>query len=113
HIEAEREAMTKMFVASGLELVRHTIVRHTLSFASAEAFVKAMSEACTWRRIWEDLGPARIERVARRFYDLASGPDAPLSFEPPATLAIATRPGAEVELEVRSIRTSKPPTTAK
>jgi ubiquinone/menaquinone biosynthesis C-methylase UbiE len=110
HMEAQREAMQKMFESARLELVRHTIVRHTLSFASAEAFFKAMSEACTWRRVWEELGPARLERIATRFYERVGGPDAPLSFEPPATLAIATLPGAEVDLEVRSIRgPTKPP----
>ena len=90
-----------MFYGAGLAMVRHTVVRHTLSFASAEAFVRAMREACTWRRIWEELGDARLERVAARFYEETGGPGAPLSFDPPATLAIAAVPGAEVELENR------------
>ncbi len=101
HIDATREAMAAMFADAGLTMVRHTVVRHTLSFASAEAFVKAMREACTWRRVWEELGDARLERVAARFYDHAGGPGAPVSFDPPATIAIATLPGAEVELENR------------
>ena len=93
--------MANMFADAGLAMVRHTVVRHTLSFASAEAFVRAMREACTWRRIWEELGDARLERVAARFYEETGGPGAPLSFDPPATLAIAALPGTEVELENR------------
>jgi SAM-dependent methyltransferase len=100
-ILAAREAMESMFAEAGLTMVRHTVVRHTLSFKSGEAFVKALREACTWRRIWEEIGDARIDRLATRFYDLTGGPDAPLSFDPPATLAIAALPGAEVELEHR------------
>jgi hypothetical protein len=57
-----------------------------------------MREACTWRRIWEDLGDARMERVASLFYEKVGGPTTPLSFDPPATIAIAAPPGAEVEL---------------
>jgi ubiquinone/menaquinone biosynthesis C-methylase UbiE len=109
HVHAAREAMQSMFQGAGLSMVRHTVVRHTLSFKSAEAFVRAMREACTWRRIWEELGDARLERVAARFYDRVGGPSAPVSFDPPATLAIAALPGAEVELEHRpSVRA--PPT---
>jgi ubiquinone/menaquinone biosynthesis C-methylase UbiE len=100
-ILAAREAMEAMFAEAGLTMVRHTVVRHTLSFKSGEAFVKALREACTWRRIWEEIGDARIGRLASRFYDMTGGPDAPLSFDPPATLAIAALPGAEVELEHR------------
>ena len=113
HIDAERDTMGKMFQAGGLQMVRHTVVRHTLNFPSNEAFIRAMSEACTWRRIWEELGEARMERVASRFYDVMGGPDAPLSFSPPATVAIASLPSADVELEARpSMRVpnpSKPP----
>src|SRR5690606_25806838 len=39
NVDASREAMTKMFEASGLSLVRHTVLRHTVTFATAEAFV--------------------------------------------------------------------------
>lgn len=101
HLEAEREAMAEMFEQAGLVMVRHTLVRHTLGFKSAEAFVRAMREACTWRRVWEELGDARLERVAARFYERNGGPDKPISFEPPATLAIAARPGAQIALEHR------------
>ncbi|MEO6421005.1 MAG: hypothetical protein ABIP39_16455, partial [Polyangiaceae bacterium] len=68
---------------------------------TAEAFVTAIREACTWRKIWEELGDARIARVAARFYGLVGGPDSPLTFEPPATLAIAGHPGAEIMIESR------------
>jgi len=101
HVDAERDAMAAMFAEGGLAMVRHTVVRHTLSFRSAEAFVKAMREACTWRRLWEELGDARLERVAARFYEKVGGPETPLSFDPPATLAIAAHPGAEVGLQHR------------
>jgi SAM-dependent methyltransferase len=104
-IRGERASMERMFADAGLAMVRHTVVRHTLSFKSAEAFVRALREACTWRRIWEEIGDARVERLAARFYERTLGPDAPLSFTPAATLAIAALPGAEVELEHRpSIR---------
>lgn len=109
HVQAAREAMQAMFGQAGLSMVRHTVVRHTLSFKSAESFVRAMREACTWRRIWEELGDARLDRVATRFYERVGGPTTPLSFDPPATLAIAALPGAEVELEHRpSVRAPMP-----
>jgi ubiquinone/menaquinone biosynthesis C-methylase UbiE len=113
NIHAAREAMEKMFGDAGLAMVRHTVVRHTLSFPTAEAFVRAMGEACTWRRVWEELGEARLERVAAKFYEKVGGPDEPVTFQPPATLAIATHPDAEIELEVRpSVRApSRPPPT--
>jgi SAM-dependent methyltransferase len=96
-----REAMGAMFDEASLVMVRHTTVRHTLGFKSAEAFVRAMREGCTWRRVWEELGDERMDRVAARFYAWWGGPDKPLSFDPAATLAIAALPGAEVELAHR------------
>jgi ubiquinone/menaquinone biosynthesis C-methylase UbiE len=98
---AARAAMDTMFAEVDLSMVRHTVVRHVLSFPSAERFVRATREGCTWRKTWEDLGDARMERVARAFYEWAGGPDAPLSFAPPAALAIAGLPGAELELAGR------------
>jgi ubiquinone/menaquinone biosynthesis C-methylase UbiE len=100
-ILAEREAMASMFEDAGLSLVRHTVVHHTLTFPTAERFVRAMREACTWRRRWEELGDARMDKVARAFYEWSGGPDQPLTFSPPATLAIAGLPGAELELAHR------------
>jgi SAM-dependent methyltransferase len=105
HVEAERDSMIRLFEQGGLTLVRHTVVRHTLVFRTAEHFVRAVREACTWRRVWEELGDERVGRVAARFYDSVGGPDTPLSFDSPATIAIAGLPGDEIELENRpSIR---------
>jgi ubiquinone/menaquinone biosynthesis C-methylase UbiE len=110
-IDAERAAMEAMFDAAGLSMVRLTVTRHTLSFASAEAFVRALREACTWRRIWEEIGDVRMERVAAKFYDAVGGPMEPLSFAPVATIALAAHPGDEVELAHRpSVRA--PPASA-
>ncbi len=101
YVHAEREAMAQMFEDAGLAMVRHTVVRHTLVFRSAEAFVKALCEGCTWRRVCDELGPERMDRVAAAFYGMVGGPDEPISFQPPATLAIAAHPGAEVVLHHR------------
>jgi len=101
YVHAARDAMAAMFEESGLAMVRHTLVRHTLAFKSAEAFVRAMREAYTWRRIWEEVGDARMQRVTARFCERVGGPSAPLSFEPTATIALAALPGAEVELQHR------------
>ena len=98
---ASRESMEKMFFEAELSMVRHTVVRHTLTFHSAEQFVAAVRESCTWRRVWETLGDERFARVAAKFYDKVGGPLAPLTFEPPATIAIAARPGDEVTLPHR------------
>jgi SAM-dependent methyltransferase len=99
--EADRASMANLFEEAGLVLVRHTVLRHTMSFPSAERFVRAMREACTWRRHWEELGDVQMEKAARAFYEWAGGPDVPLSFAPPATLAVGGLPGAELELEGR------------
>ena len=108
HVLAEREPMALLFDEGGLSMVRHTVVRHTLVFKSAEHFVRAVKEACTWRRLWEEMGDARFTRVAARFFELAGGPDVPLSFDSPATIAIGALPGDEVELENRpSLRVPK------
>src|SRR5262249_19082824 len=95
-------------------IVRHTVLRHTVSFPTAEAFTSAISEGRTWRKVWEELGPERIGRVTARFYDRVGGPTVPLVFEPAVTLAIAGIPGAEVGLADRpkSVRVpslSRPP----
>lgn len=100
-VRADRDAMNEMFEDAGLAMVRHTVVHHTMRFASAEAFVRAMREACTWRAVAEHLGEERLARVAARFYEKVGGPQAPLSFAPPATLAVAALRGADVALASR------------
>ena len=111
---AEREAMAQLFDEGGLAMVRHTIVRHTLTFKSAEHFVRSVKEACTWRRLWEELGEERFSRVAARFYEKVGGPDVPLSFDSPATIALAALPGAEIVLENRpSLRVPAAPPSPK
>jgi hypothetical protein len=87
--------MTAMFQRAGLVMVRHAVVRHTLAFKSNESFVRAMREACTWRRVCEELGDSVLDRVAALFYESAGGPDAPLSFAPAATVALAALPSAQ------------------
>jgi ubiquinone/menaquinone biosynthesis C-methylase UbiE len=99
---ANRELMAEMFEKSELTMVRHTIVRHMLTFKTAEAFIGALKESCTWRRIWEELGEARLAHVAARFYGLVGGPDATLVWNPPATLAIAGVPGSEIDIASRA-----------
>lgn len=98
---AEREAMAQLFDEGGLAMVRHTVVRHTLAFKTAEHFVRALKEACTWRRIWEQMGEERFSRVGARFFEKVGGPDVPLSFATPATIALGALPGAEIEIEGR------------
>jgi ubiquinone/menaquinone biosynthesis C-methylase UbiE len=100
-IESTRDRFERVFEEGGLSLVRHTILRHTVSFATAEAFTDAIREGRTWRNVWEELGPDRMRQVTARFYDRVGGPTAPLVFEPAATLAIGAIPGDEVELSVR------------
>jgi SAM-dependent methyltransferase len=100
-IEASRESFSKTFEEGGLALVRHTVLRHTVSFPTAEDFTAAIREGRTWRNVWAELGPERMGRVTARFYEQVGGPTAPLVFEPAATLAIAAQPGAAVELAVR------------
>jgi len=100
-IISERDSMAQMFEEAGLTMVRHTVVRHTLAFKRAEDFFNALREAAIWCQIWEELGDARMSRVAARFYGLVGGPDAPLSWDPPATLAIAGLPGQEIEVASR------------
>ncbi|HVJ90422.1 MAG TPA: class I SAM-dependent methyltransferase [Labilithrix sp.] len=100
-IPSDRESMAKMFEDGGLALVRHTVLRHTVSFPTAEAFIDAIREGRTWGRVWEELSPERMGIATARFYHHLGGPTAPLSFEPVVTLAIAALPGAEIELKSR------------
>lgn len=109
-IDAERDAMHELFARAGLVIVRHTVVRHPVTFPTNEAFVDAVREACVWRRVWEEIGDVRMQKVATTYYSRNGGPDAPVSFEPAATLVLGARPGAEVALENRpSVRVSKHP----
>lgn len=101
-IDARREAIAEMFAEGGLALVRHTVLRHTVSFPSAEAFIGAIREGRTWGKVWREVGEDRMKLVTAKFYDAVGGPTHPLVFEPTATLAIAALPGAEVELAVRT-----------
>lgn len=100
-INAERERMAQMWKEAGLVMVRHTVVRHTLNFERAELFVRAMSHAGTWRKVFDDIGQVRMDHVATRFYERMGGPEEALSFQPAATISIAALPGAEVVLEHR------------
>lgn len=100
-ISSDRESMARMFEDGGLALVRHTVLRHTITFPSAEAFIAAIREGRTWRRVWQELGEERMGLVTARFYDRVGGPTEPMSFEPAVTCAIAALPGAEVELATR------------
>ena len=96
-----RDDFADLFDSAGLALVRHTVLHHTLSFATAEAFVRALTLGSTWGQLAAELGEVRFSRVTARFYDLQGGPTGALAFRPAATLAIAARPGSEVQLTVR------------
>ena len=100
-IDADRESFVRTFEEGGLALVRHTTLRHTITFHTAEDFIAAIREGRTWRSVWEELGPERMGLVTARFYDQVGGPTAPLVFEPCATLAIAALPGTEIEIAGR------------
>lgn len=100
-ILSARDSMEHMFEEAGLSLVRHTVVRHTLSFSTAEAFVKSLREARFWHDLWAEIGEERMAFVAARFYEKVGGPTAPMPWDAPATLAIAAAPGAEIALKSR------------
>ena len=97
----DRTHLGQLLHSAGLTLVRHTIVSHTVSFPRAEELATAAIRACTWRSAFEAQGEARCGKALARFYDAVGGPDRPVSWEPPATLAIAGLPGAEIELPHR------------
>ncbi|MCL2724114.1 MAG: methyltransferase domain-containing protein [Polyangiaceae bacterium] len=102
-IDPARDSMRRMFEQGGLSLVRHTVIRHTVNFTSAESFLSALSEGCTWRKISEELGAQRMARIAARFFDQVGGLTVPLTFQPAATLAIAAIPGASVTIGGRGM----------
>lgn len=111
-VESKRDELAAMFEAAGLSLVRHTVLRHTVSFPTAEAFTRAISEGRTWGKVRDELGPERFGRVTARFFDQVGGPTTPLGFQPAVTLAIAALPGAEVALGSRPSVTAPPLTRA-
>ena len=94
----KRDSMEEMFTEAGLAMVRHTIIGHTMSFPSADAFVAALRESSSWRPIFEELGEARFAKLGIRFCSDMGGPEQPLGWDPLATLAIAGLPGDEIEL---------------
>lgn len=98
---SDRAALAQRFHEVGLVLVRHTIVRHTISFPRAEALAIAAIRACAWRKDFEAQGEAKCGKALARFYDAVGGPDQPLAWEPAAAVAIAGLPGAEIELPHR------------
>jgi hypothetical protein len=97
----DRTALARRFHEVGLVLVRHTIVRHTISFPRAEQLATAAIRACRWRANFEAQGEAKCGKALARFYDAVGGPDQPLAWEPAAAVAIAGLPGAEIELPHR------------
>lgn len=103
------DSMAAMFEAAGLSLVRHTVLRHTISFAAAEGFVAALREARHWNELFARLGEERTAKIISAFYDRVGGPAAPLPWVAPATLAVAAAPGDEVSLRSRpSIKVAAP-----
>jgi ubiquinone/menaquinone biosynthesis C-methylase UbiE len=99
---AAREPMEQLFKDAGLSMVRLTVIAHPHHFSTAEQFVASLRDACTWRSVWDELGTETLNRVAASFYGKVGGPEAPLNFDPAATLAIAARPGEEVVLSTRT-----------
>lgn len=97
----DRAHLGELLHAAGLALVRHTIVHHTVSFIHAEELALTAIKACTWRATFEAQGAAKCGKALGKLYDALGGPDHPVSWEPPATLAIAGLPGAEIELPHR------------
>lgn len=96
-----RAELAELFERAELALVRHTVVRHTLVFRKAEHFVDALAAGSTWGPAFVGLAPATRDRLRARFCDLVGGPDQPLAYAPAATIAIAGRPGEELELPHR------------
>jgi len=100
-IDTERNALAFLMESAGVALVRHTVVQHNVTFRSALLFVTALVDASEWRAEYSKLSPAVAARITARVCELAGGPDAPVVFDPVATIAIAGLPGAEIELPHR------------
>ncbi len=108
-VDAERASLSAMFAAAGLTVVRQTVLRHTMTFTSAELFVRSLLHGDVWSDAAAALGKERMGKVAAHFYDGVGGPTAALGCDPAVTLAIAARPGAEVALAHRpSLTVPKP-----
>lgn len=108
----DRSALAKLFESAGLTMVRHTVIRHTVVFATAEEYLDGLVLSLRYRDAFVRLGETTVQKVRARFFDRVGGPTAALSFQPAATIAIAALPGAEVELPHRpSVRVprSSPP----
>jgi len=102
----DRAELAARFEENGLSLVRCTLVRHTVTFHSAEELARAAIGAAAWRRDFEAQNEAKKGKLLARFYDAAlthnrGGISAPVAWEPVATLAIAGLFGAEIELPHR------------
>jgi hypothetical protein len=97
----DRNALQSMLVAAGLTLVRHTLLRHTISFSRAETLADGVVAASTWGPSFDAQNEAKKGKCRARFFDAVGGPNAPISWQPIATLAIAALPGAEIELPHR------------
>ena len=97
----DRAGMGAMFEEAGLAMVRHTMVSHLLTFPTAERFVDDLCAAASWRERFNGLGEARVAKIRAQFYEVVGGPTRPLTYSPPATIALAGLPGAEVELPHR------------
>lgn len=100
-IDTERGALSFLMESAGLALVRHTVVRHNVTFRTAHEFVRAMRDASEWRGAHAALPEAVASRITARVCELAGGVDVPVVFAPAATIAIAGLPGAEIELPHR------------
>ncbi len=97
----DRAGMAAMFEEAGMAMVRHTVVAHTLVFKRAEDFTRALLSSCAWRDELRAIGAARAAKISARFFEAVGGPDAPLTYRPPATIALAGLPGAQIELPHR------------
>lgn len=89
---AAREPFAELLGEAGLRMVRHAVVRHRMDFGSAEGFFKALCAGCSYLQVCDEIGPERTGRVADTFYARLTPPSprTPLSFEPAASVAIAT-----------------------
>ncbi len=90
---ASRESMGELLASSGLRMVRHAVIRNTMSFGSAEGFLQALCSGGAFVHLVEGLGRERLGAMAEAFYAQLDPPSArtPLSFAPAASIAIAQK----------------------